>query len=145
MKKILLLFTFLVVNFSFGQEIISQELYEGVISNDLKVSFYLKMEEDGCPRTFVSAIYKYDSNKENNWILLDTTFSEEKQQFTFVEHYNTGLLLLKRSTGQLNGVWISPDGKKQLPVKLSKVKVSKEKVEKLENTLEEELMSAYDC
>lgn len=145
MKKILLLFAFLVANLSFGQNIKAQELYEGVISNDLKVSFYLKIEEDGCPRTVVSAIYKYNSNKDNNWILLDTTFSEEKQQYTFVEHYNTGLLLLKRSKGQLNGVWISPDGKKQLPVKLSKVKVSKEKVEKLENTLEEELMSAYDC
>lgn len=145
MKKILLLFVFLVANFSFGQSIKAQELYEGVISNDLKVSFYLKIEQDGCPRTVVSAIYKYDTNKDNNWILLDTTFSEEKQQYTFVEHYNTGLLLLKRSKGQLNGVWISPDGKKQLPVKLSKVKVSKEKVEKLENTLEEELMSAYDC
>lgn len=132
-------------NSSFSQDILSQEVYEGTISEDLKVTFYLKIEEDGCPRTVVSAIYKYNNNKEDNWLLLETTFSEQKQQYTFVEHFNTGLLLLNRKNNQLNGVWISPDGKKQLPVHLSKVKSSKEQIEKLEDTLEKEQYSAYDC
>ncbi|WCM43250.1 hypothetical protein MG290_06215 [Flavobacterium sp. CBA20B-1] len=145
MKKILLLFGLFVANFSFGQEIISQELYEGTVSNDLKVSFYLKIEEDGCPRTVVSAIYKYQNNKQDNWILLETTFSEQKQQYTFVEHYNTGLMLLKRIDNQLKGIWISPDGKKQLPVHLKKVKTTKTEIEKLEDALEKEHYKAYDC
>lgn len=132
-------------NNSFSQDILSQEVYEGTISEDLKVTFYLKIEEDGCPRTVVSAIYKYNNNKEDNWLLLETTFSEQKQQYTFVEHFNTGLLLLNRKNNQLNGVWISPDGKKQLPVYLTKVKTSKEQIEKLEDTLEKEQYSAYDC
>ena len=132
-------------NSSFSQDILSQEVYEGTISEDLKVTFYLKIEEDGCPRTVVSAIYKYNNNKEDNWLLLETTFSEQKQQYTFVEHFNTGLLLLNRKNNQLNGVWISPDGKKQLPVHLSKVKTSKEQIEKLEDTLEKEHYNAYDC
>lgn len=70
MKKILLIFAFLLANVSFAQVLIAQELYEGTISKDIKVSFYLKIEEDGCPRTVVSAIYKYQNNKQDNWILL---------------------------------------------------------------------------
>lgn len=145
MKKILLIFVFLLTNVSFAQRLIAQELYEGTISQDLKVSFYLKIEEDGCPRTVVSAIYKYDTNKTENWILLETTFSKKKQQYTFVEYFNTGLMLLNRSNNQLKGIWISPDGKKQLPVHLKKVKTSKKQIEKLEDTLEKEHYNAYDC
>lgn len=145
MKKILLIFALGAVNESFAQRIVSQELYEGSISEGLKVSFYLKIEEDGCPRTVVSAIYKYNSNKDDNWILLETTFSEEKQQYTFVEHYNTGVLLLNRDRNQLKGVWISADGKKQLPVHLTKVKTGQDKIEKLEDTLEKAQYYAYDC
>lgn len=145
MKKILLIFMLCMVKASFAQRIVSQELYKGTISDGLKISFYLKIEEDGCPRTVVSAIYRYDSNKQDNWILLETTFSEQKQQYTFVEHYNTGLLLLNRADNQLKGLWISADGKKQLPVHLKKVKTGKEKIEKLEDTLEKEQYNAYDC
>lgn len=145
MKKILLLFTFLFVNTTFAQKILSQELYEGTISKDIKVSFYLKMEEDGCPRTVASAIYKYNSNKFDQWILLETTFSEQKQQYTFVEFHNTGLLLLQKEKNQLKGLWISPDGKKQLPVILTKVKATKDQIEKLEDSLEKSHYDAYDC
>ena len=145
MKKILLLFAILFANLSFGQRLISQELYEGTLSKDIKVSFYLKVEEDGCPRTVVSAIYKYHNNKANDWILLETTFSEEKQQYTFVEFHNTGLLLLQKEKNQLKGLWISPDGKKQLPVVLTKVKTTSDQIEKLEDSLEKSHYDAYDC
>lgn len=145
MKKILLLFTILFANSSFAQRLIAQELYEGTISKNIKVSFYLKIEEDGCPRTIVSAIYKYNNNKADEWILLETNFSDQKQQYTFVEHHNTGLLLLNRNDNQLKGVWVSPDGKKQLEVNLTKVKTTKEGIEILEDVLEKEYYNAYDC
>lgn len=145
MKKILLLFLLLFANVSFAQRVISQDLYEGTIAKDIKVSFYLKVEEDGCPRTVVSAIYKYNNNKNNDWILLETTFSEEKQQYTFVEFHNTGLLLLHKDKNYLKGLWISPDGKKQLPVLLTKVKTTEVEIEKLEGFLEVTYYNAYDC
>ena len=145
MKKILLLFAILFANSSFAQRLIAQELYEGTISKNIKVSFYLKIEEDGCPRTIVSAIYKYNNNKADEWILLETNFSDQKQQYTFVEHHNTGLLLLNRNDNQLKGVWVSPDGKKQLEVNLRKVKTTKEGIETLEDVLEKEYYNAYDC
>lgn len=145
MKKIVVLFFLLFSKLTFSQKVISQEFYEGVISNDLKVSFYLKIEEDGCPRTVASAIYKYNKNDEDNWILLDTTFSLEKEQYTFVEHYNTGVFLLKRENGKMVGIWISPDGKNQYKVNLKKVKLNKEKLDRLEGVLENEHYSAYDC
>ena len=66
MKKILLLFGLIISNSAFSQRIIAQEYYEGTISGDLKVSFYLKIQENECPRVEVSAIYKYQTNKENN-------------------------------------------------------------------------------
>lgn len=54
-------------------------------------------------------------------------------------------MLLNRSGNQLKGIWISPDGKKQLPVNLTKVKTNKKQIEKLEDTLEKEYYNAYDC
>ena len=45
-------------------------------------------------------------------MMRELDFSEKAQQYTFVEHYNTGLMLLKRNSDQLQGLWISPDGKK---------------------------------
>jgi len=95
-----------------AQQIIAQEKYLGTIDGKINISFYLKIEETGCPKVVASGIYKYTDNKAGNWILLDTTFSEKAQQYTFVEHYNTGIMLLKRDNDGLQGLWISPDGKK---------------------------------
>lgn len=145
MKKILPIFVLCMVNASFAQRTVSQELYEGSVSGNLNVSLYLKIEENGCPRTVASAIYKYNAHKENNWILLETTFSEEKQQYTFVEHHNTGILLLSRTRERLTGLWISADGRKQLPVHLTKVKAGPDQMEKLEDALERAQYNAYDC
>ena len=79
-----------------AQLVIAEELYQGTINGELKISLYLKMQETGCPSTIVNAIYKYDNNKTNNWILLDVIFSENNNWYTLVEHYNTGVLLLKK-------------------------------------------------
>ncbi len=88
-------------------------------------------------------MYKY--NKNDSWILLNATFSEEKQQYTFVEIFNTGILLLKKEKNNFNGVWISPDGKKQLEVKLNKKQVNKKKIDALENKFTDIQYEATDC
>ena len=146
MKKIFpLLFLIFAFNLSAQDEIISQEYYEGVLNNNIEISLYLKVYEDGCPRTYVDAIYKYKSNKENNWILLSSVFSLEKKQYTFVEYGNTGILLLKKGENKLTGMWISPDGKKQFQVELKKVKIDSKKIDTLEDQLEKEFYYANDC
>lgn len=105
----------------------------------------MKIEETGCPKVVASGVYKYTDNKAGNWILLDTTFSEKAQQYTFVEHYNTGIMLLKRDNGGLQGLWISPDGKKQLKVSLKKLKPTKAEIDKMEDELEKANYNANDC
>lgn len=146
MKKIIALLCILCTISSIAQDdILSQEYYEGVINDDIEVSMYLKIAEDGCPRVYADAIYSYKNNEENNWILLTSTFSGERKQFTFVEFYNTGILLLTKEGNSLNGLWLSPDGKKQHKVKLTKVKVDNAKIESLEEILEQEHYYAYDC
>ncbi len=145
MKNLFLFLTLSITSLTYSQTIHFQEYYEGTLDSKTKIFFYLKVAQDGCPSTYVHAIYKYANNKNNDWILLDTTFSEEKQQYTLVEHYNTGLFLLKRQNGKLFGLWISPDGKKQLKVNLTKTKVSKTKIDSLEKQLEQEQYEAHDC
>lgn len=137
-----LLFLSLSIN---AQQIIAQEKYLGTIDGKINISFYLKIEEMGCPKVVASGVYKYTDNKAGNWILLDTTFSEKAQQYTFVEHYNTGIMLLKRDNDSLQGLWISPDGKKQLKVSLKKLKPTKAEIDKMEDELEKANYNANDC
>lgn len=145
MKLNLIAFLLLITNFTFSQDtIISQELYEGKLGTK-DITLYLKISEDGCPRLYASGIYKYKQNKTDNWLLLDIVFSETKNQFTMVEHYNTGVLLLTRNEGTLKGIWIAPDGKKQLEVNLSKSKIPTKDIEILEEKLENENYNANDC
>ncbi|MBD3904103.1 hypothetical protein IEW27_05760 [Chryseobacterium sp. C-2] len=140
-----ILFILLLSISAFSQQILKQEKYTGTIDGKINISLYLKIEETGCPSIVASGIYKYTDNKTTNWILLDTTFSEKAQQYTFVEHYNTGIMLLKRNSETLQGLWISPDGKKQLKVNLKKIKQSKAEIEKMEDELEKANYSANDC
>lgn len=139
---LILVFSSLILN---AQQILAQEKYVGTIDGKINISFYLKIEETGCPNVIASGIYKYTDNKSGNWILLDTTFSEKAQQYTFVEHYNTGLMLLKRNSDNFQGLWISPDGKKQLKVNLKKIKQTKFEIEKMEDELEKANYNANDC
>lgn len=145
MKTNLIAFLLLITSVTFGQDtIISQELYEGKLGNN-DITLYLKVAEDGCPRVYAAGIYKYKQNKTDNWLLLNIVFSETKNQFTMVEYYNTGILLLTRNAGTLKGIWISPDGKKQFEVNLLKSKISAKDIEKLEDKLENENYNANDC
>ncbi|WP_165850761.1 hypothetical protein [Chryseobacterium sp. 5_R23647] len=54
-------------------------------------------------------------------------------------------MLLKRNSENLQGLWISPDGKKQLKVNLKKIIQSKAEIEKMEEELEKANYSANDC
>ncbi|WCM42672.1 hypothetical protein MG290_03060 [Flavobacterium sp. CBA20B-1] len=145
MKKLLpILFLLLSVNFM-AQNIITQEYYEGVINNDIKISMYLKTYEDGCPRTDIIAIYKYQKSEEHDWILLHPTYQKNSKQLTLVEDFNTGILLLNKEANGMNGLWISPDGKKQFKVQLNKINVNNKEIERLENILEEVFYYSYDC
>ncbi len=144
MKLIYTLLFICVAHFSFSQEIISQELYKGELG-DHEISFYLKIGESGCGPLYVDALYKYDKNKIDNWILLSSFFVEGRERYTFVEIYNTGILLLERENGKMNGMWISPDGKKQLKVILEKTTITAKEIEQLEEQLEMKWYEAKDC
>lgn len=144
MKKVAFTIVILISNYFFSQKIISQEIYEGTL-NDKPITLYLKISESGCPNIYAEAIYKYKSNDNNNWLLLDVVFSEKNNLFTLVEHYNTGILLLNKETFNFNGIWIAPDGKKQLKVELKKVKSNLKTLKNLEEKLEKENYEANDC
>lgn len=146
MKKIItILFVLFSLNLIAQDEIISQEYYEGSINGNIEIALYLKIAENGCPNTYAESIYQYKKNESNQWILLETSFTKEMNQFTFVELFNTGILLLNKESASLNGLWLSPDGKKQLKVVLKKVAIDKNKIEHLEDQLEETYYNANDC
>ncbi|UHO37397.1 hypothetical protein H5J24_17010 [Chryseobacterium capnotolerans] len=45
----------------------------------------------------------------------------------------------------MNGTWISPDGKKQIPVQLKKVSIGKKDMESYENKMEQLNYENHDC
>ncbi len=145
MKNYLTISLVLFSVFLSAQTLISQDFYKGTIGDNLKVSFYLKIEENGCPTTYASAMYKYDSNKDDNWLLLNSTMNYEKGNYTLVEIHNTGTLILQKSGNKMIGIWVSPDGKKQLPVQLQKVDTTPKDLKYLEEKLDQEFYEANDC
>ncbi|CEN47517.1 hypothetical protein [Capnocytophaga canis] len=143
MKKIAKIVTFLLSLQGFSQTIISQTYYEGTIGTDLKVGLYLAIKETGCPNTYAEAYYKYE--KSNERILLEPFMDHKEERFTFVEFGNTGILLLHRKGETLEGLWIAPDGKKQLQVTLKALPQSQKSYERMEEHLEQLNYEAHDC
>ncbi|MFK8285115.1 hypothetical protein [Capnocytophaga canis] len=143
MKKIATIVTFLLSLQGFSQTIISQTYYEGTIGTDLKVGLYLAIKETGCPNTYAQAYYKYE--KSNERILLESFMDFNEERFTFVEFGNTGVLLLHRKGDTLEGLWIAPDGKKQLPVKLKALPQSQKSYERMEEHYERLHYESHDC
>ncbi|WP_255317544.1 hypothetical protein [Capnocytophaga canimorsus] len=127
----------------FSQTIISQTYYEGTIGTDLKVGLYLAIKENECPTTYAQAYYKYE--KSNERILLSAYMDDREERFTFVEFGNTGVLLLHRKGDTLEGLWIAPDGKKQLPVKLKALPQSQKSYERMEEHYERLHYESHDC
>ncbi|ATA72899.1 hypothetical protein CGC49_06180 [Capnocytophaga sp. H4358] len=143
MKKIATIVTFLLSLQGFSQTIISQTYYEGTIGTDLKVGLYLAIKENECPTTYAQAYYKYE--KSNERILLSAYMDDKEERFTFVEFGNTGVLLLHRKGDTLEGLWIAPDGKKQLPVKLKALPQSPKSYERMEDHYERLHYESHDC
>ena len=143
MKKIATIVTFLLSLQGFSQTIISQTYYEGIIGTDLKVGLYLAIKETGCPNTYAQAYYKYE--KSNERILLESFMDHKEERFTFVEFGNTGILLLHRKGETLEGLWIAPDGKKQLQVKLKALPQSQKSYERMEEHYERLHYESHDC
>ncbi|CEN47362.1 conserved exported hypothetical protein [Capnocytophaga canis] len=143
MKKIAKIVTFLLSLQGFSQTIISQTYYEGIIGTDLKVGLYLAIKETGCPNTYAEAYYKYE--KSNERILLESFMDHKEERFTFVEFGNTGILILHRRSETLEGLWIAPDGKKQLQVKLKALPQSQKSYERMEDHYERLHYESHDC
>ncbi|WP_392447079.1 hypothetical protein ACF3OB_06120 [Capnocytophaga canis] len=143
MKKIATIVTFLLSLQGFSQTIISQTYYEGTIGTDLKVGLYLAIKETGCPNTYAEAYYKYE--KSNERILLESFMDHKEERFTFVEFGNTGILILHRRSETLEGLWIAPDGKKQLQVKLKALPQSQKSYERMEDHYERLHYESHDC
>ncbi|MFJ1383324.1 hypothetical protein [Capnocytophaga canimorsus] len=127
----------------FSQTIISQTYYEGTIGTDLKVGLYLAIKENECPTTYAQAYYKYE--KSNERILLSAYMDDKEDRFTFVEFGNTGILLLHRKGETLEGLWIAPDGKKQLKVTLKALPQSEKSYERMEDHYEQLHYESHDC
>ncbi|GIM58944.1 hypothetical protein [Capnocytophaga canimorsus] len=143
MKKIFFLGMLFFSLQGFSQTIISQTYYEGTIGTDLKVGLYLAIKENECPTTYAQAYYKYE--KSNERILLSAYMDDKEERFTFVEFGNTGVLLLHRKGETLEGLWIAPDGKKQLPVKLKALPQSPKSYERMEDHYERLHYESHDC
>ena len=62
-----------------------------------------------------------------------------------VEYGLTGLMILKETAKNFNGIWISPDKKKQLKVNFEKKKVSEAQQERLIQILDELNYTSNEC
>jgi hypothetical protein len=118
-------------------------LYEGSIDNQL-VSFYVTVQGNPCggDKDLCLGIYKYKT--KDRWIQLGIA-TDHKGHFSLTEYGFTGVMVLQKTGAGMDGIWISPDGKKQLKVKLNiKTFTTKEK-EKLDEALEKTNYENNDC
>ena len=135
----LLLFT---ITIALGQNTKSY-LYKGTVDGKLPITMYLKSEDNGCtPKLQYEGMYKYD--KVSNWLQLEVT-TNDKGQFILTEYDFTGVLILQKTAEGFNGIWISPDTKRQLKVVLKKEKLSEKDKEQYEDKYEKLNHSNYDC
>ncbi|MBA9075820.1 MULTISPECIES: hypothetical protein [Rufibacter] len=117
-------------------------LYKGKLDAK-EITLYLKTQVNECGgKDFYTAMYRYSANPK--WIELTTT-TDYQNNFGFMEAGFTGVLLLKKSAKGLAGTWLSPDGKRQLPVSLVLQPLKATEKEKLEKALEETIYQNDDC
>ena len=118
-------------------------VYEGKMNEKMPIALYLQSQEHGCTtERMYGGMYKYIG--VSKWLQLKITKNDENQ-FVLVEYGFTGLMILKKTTDGFDGVWISPDSKKQLKIKLKKVEISDKKTEELEDTFETINHGNNDC
>ena len=118
-------------------------LYTGTIDGKMQVTLYLQEEENGCGGDpFYSGIYRYD--KVSNWLQLSIS-KNNKNQYAMVEDGFTGLMIVRKEGTGLKGLWISPDGKRQLPVILNNQAIHPKQAESYRETLEKINYENHDC
>lgn len=121
-------------------------LYKGTMNGTIKIWLYLKEQAHPCggDLTILNAMYKYDTQEK--WILLDVTTDAHKKNYCMVEDGLTGVLFLVENETHFNGTWISPDTKRQFKIELEKVDLDKPTIEKLDETLFDDLLyNKNDC
>ncbi len=118
-------------------------LYTGTVDGKMQVTLYLQEEENGCGGDpFYNGIYRYD--KASTWLQLSIS-KNDKNQYAMVEDGFTGLMIVRKEGTDLKGLWISPDGKRQLPVILKEQVISPEQAESYKDTLEKINYENHDC
>ena len=109
----------------------------------MPITMYLKSEDNGCTTKLIyQGMYKY--NNVSNWLQLDIT-QNDKDQYIFVEYGFSGVLILQKTKDGFNGIWISPDAKKQLKVELRKEILNGKDKEVYEKKLEKVNYENNDC
>ncbi|AZA79549.1 hypothetical protein EG347_19610 [Chryseobacterium sp. G0186] len=141
-RQILLTLTFTISFISLHAQN-SSTLYKGMVNGKMPVTLFLQSVENGCGGDpYYNAMYRYE--KVSNWLQLSVT-EGVKQQFAMVEEGFTGLMILKKEGDVMSGTWISPDGKKQIPVELKKATISKKDMESYEDRMEKLNYENHDC
>ena len=121
-------------------ELKSREYYTGTLKST-KVEIYIKTMENPCPMTYITAIYKRD---KKYWDFLNTSFDLEKGKFIMSEAKSEGVYILKKKNNKLIGWWISDNGEK-IKIELNKNSLNKEKIDELEEKLENANYMNNDC
>ncbi|MGE8552800.1 MAG: hypothetical protein ACN6OB_02545 [Chryseobacterium jejuense] len=141
-RQILLMLTFTMAFITLPAQT-SSSLYKGTVNEKMPITLFIQSVENGCGGDpYYNAMYRYE--KVSNWLELSVT-EGVKQQFAMVEEGFTGLMILKKEGDAMNGTWISPDGKKQIPVQLKKVNIGKKDMESYEKKMEQLNYENHDC
>lgn len=147
MKKTILLSVIFCVFFFINAKAQSTQtfLYKGTIDGKTSVTFYIKAEENPCTADLMyTSMYRY--GKTGSWIQLHITQNKKNENhFVLVEHEFSGVMILKKDGANFNGLWISPDSKKQLKVDLKEVTMTKKEIENYESKMEKLNYENNDC
>ena len=147
MKKYLVFAVTFFIALSFhlsAQEVVpGQFLYEGTIDEKHKITMFLSVEDPCGGNPYVIGMYQYNDQEE--WIELTIAYNEEEGRYCMMEYLFTGVMILKKTDSIMEGIWISPDAKKQLPVKLQKKTLSRLQKELYSEIMEELNYLHNDC
>ena len=146
MKRLFLFLAFLpffAMNLSAQNEFtVEQSLYEGTIDGEF-ITLFLSVEDPCGGNPYTTGMYKYKDDEE--WVELSISFNEEEERYCMAEYLFTGVLILKKENTSLNGLWISPDVERQLPVKLRKKALSASEKESYTEILNNLFYNHNDC
>ena len=126
--------------FNISAQTLKPEVYAGTMDGNMPITIYLQPEEHPCSMdTIYEGMYLYDG--KSKWIQLNIT-KNEQNQFVLVEYGFTGVMVLSKKGKELNGIWISPNGKRQLKVTFKKTKIP---TKRFEDKFEKVNYENYDC